>query len=679
MNAEVSLDGNLAWLQDEIRANRARLPQQLINARRWLLWEEVPDADPTKKARKVPYYVNGTKRQGTLDTPDDTARLATFDEAIDALWQGDRDYAGLGFALGPDDTGNYWQGFDADNITPEQAQAFIDGHDDQGYAEVSPSGRGVHVIGYGQHFPSLGSNGTGVEAYAAGRFFTFTGDRGRGVPTCIAAFVNGPVAERHRKHAATASAAGMALVDAKTVSELRSALLHMRSDDYDTWYRMGLALKELGDVGRGLWMEWSATSTKFDVQEASRKWEQLGMPRDTDYRAVFAEATRRGWVNPASNAAQFNAATQAPAQGDYSFARGRGGEAIVETQYLIDPWLPRSTVIGFYGRGEAGKTSFVAQMVGAASRQVSTLWISSEERKDHILKRHEKCAGRMDALAVLETVPTKIDEKTKKPIATSFNIFEHMEGAMLAYQRDPATPIDRPLGVVVLDAVVALVTWEKGTNANDDGGVKKLIAHLVTLAEKYGVTFIMLGHLNKRTGHDHIADAVTGAAAWTNSVRLAFLLQKNLESDDYEGFIRTAKTNTGTHFGATYKTVARHVLKVRDDGKPDVLCGIDLVTDVVWGEQALREMMATDEESERWLNKREKKAQTVHMLVEIVLNTLRSISTTNRKSVELALPPGEKVSRRHWVEADKILAARGVQIVNLERGQFGYSLVQQPK
>jgi hypothetical protein len=671
-----SLDGNLAWLQDEIAANRARLPQQLINARRWMLWESLPHSDREKKDRKVPYYVDGRER-GKTDTPEDAARLATFDEAVDALvndavatWNP----VALGFALGPDGTGNHWQGFDADNMPAEHLDRWLAEHAHLGYVEVSPSGKGVHLIGYGQHFATLGANETDVEAYAGGRFFTFTGDRGRGVPTCIAAFVNGPVAARHGAARPTASAAGETVTaDPKTVTELRSALNAIPTDEYHLWIKVGRCLYELGNVGRELWLSWSQQSQKWDPADA-KKWSTFA-GSTAPYQTIFKTAQEHGWVNPASNAAQ---PAPAAVQSDYSFARGRGGEAVVETQYLIDPWLPRSTVIGFYGRGEAGKTSYVAQMVAAASRQVSALWISSEERKDHILKRHEKCLGRMDALGVLETVPTKIDDKTKKPVATSFNVFEHMEGAMLAYQRDPATPIDRPLGIVVLDAVVALVTWEKGTNANDDGGVKKLIAHLVMLAEKYSVTFIMLGHLNKKTGHDHIADAVTGAAAWTNSVRLAFLLQKNVESDDYEGFIRTAKTNTGTHFGATYKTVPRHILRMRDDGKPDVLCGIDLVTDVVWGEQALREMMATDEDAERWLNKREKKAQTVTMLVEVVLNTLRSAPTANRKLVEMSLPMGEKASRKHWVEADKILTSRGVQIASLERGQFCYSLVQRP-
>lgn len=48
----------------------------------------------------------------------------------------------------------------------------------------------------------------------------------------------------------------------ETVQHLRSALLSMRADDRDLWIKCGMALKSLGDVGRGLWLQWSLTSEK---------------------------------------------------------------------------------------------------------------------------------------------------------------------------------------------------------------------------------------------------------------------------------------------------------------------------------------------------------------------------------------------------------------------------------
>lgn len=48
----------------------------------------------------------------------------------------------------------------------------------------------------------------------------------------------------------------------ETIQHLRSALLSMRADDRKLWIDCGMALKTLGDVGRGLWLEWSLTSRK---------------------------------------------------------------------------------------------------------------------------------------------------------------------------------------------------------------------------------------------------------------------------------------------------------------------------------------------------------------------------------------------------------------------------------
>jgi putative DNA primase/helicase len=51
----------------------------------------------------------------------------------------------------------------------------------------------------------------------------------------------------------------------ETIQHLRSALMSMRADDYSLWIKNGMALKSLGDVGRGLWLEWSLTSKKSQV------------------------------------------------------------------------------------------------------------------------------------------------------------------------------------------------------------------------------------------------------------------------------------------------------------------------------------------------------------------------------------------------------------------------------
>lgn len=334
------------------------IPAAMRAARRWLLWRAVPDDSP-KGHRKVPFYASGLVRQGELDSPQDVAQFVGYDEACRAVAAGN--YTGLAFALGPDGSGNCWQGFDADNMPPNLIDSVR--NSTPGYTEVSPSGHGFHAIGYGRHFRTLASNGSNVEAYAGSRFFTVTGARGRGQLADLADFVEGPVAERHnagRVGKATSPGEPAVAVDPSTITELRSALTAMRSDDRDLWIRMGMALKELGDVGRGLWIEWSQQSDKHRPGPDAKTWDSL-QPRDTGYQAVFAEAQRNGWVNPRSNAARPPGvgAWQAPMPGAMALVakplRAFVGETVT-IEFLIDDMLRRGYLYTLTGRTGSSKT-----------------------------------------------------------------------------------------------------------------------------------------------------------------------------------------------------------------------------------------------------------------------------------------------------------------------------------
>lgn len=498
-------------------------------ARVWLLWREEPKPDPTEKPDKVPYYAGGGKRHGTLDSPEDRARLVTYEEALAVYQRGAGAYAGLAIALGPDGNGGHWQGIDLDDIVDRQLTDIADlwtrgACGGLGYVEMSPSGAGLHILGYGRSFRFLSRNGSGIEAYAGGRFFTFTGKPVLADSSCqhydLADYVEQALAPRHGagRKATSSTDVEQVPVDAKTVTELRSALAHIRSDDRDVWVAMGHALKELGETGRGLWMDWSASSEKFNPRDAARKWDSFD-PTRTAYQAVFAEAQRQGWVNPASNAAQLapSASGSAPAVTPnitLEFAM-ESDTATVRLEYLLDPYLPRRCVVGFYGRGSTSKSSFLASLAAYISGVASTLWVSVEEPADWIKVRHISSGGADKTLAVGKAVESKRDQQGRV-IASSFNVYEHLEPAMEQAKAGFLREAKPPLGLVTLDTGVGLTGWAKGENPNDDASVKKLLAYLQALAERYDVTIAIVGHANKGKP-DHFADSVMGATAWTNS------------------------------------------------------------------------------------------------------------------------------------------------------------------
>lgn len=270
------------------------IPAELRNARRWLV-----------RRGKIPFYTDGTPRRGELDSPQDTARLASFDEAVAALESGKFD--GLGFAVG--------EGFaciDLDGALNEQDQ-IIAGHVGEGIAreaqslglwmEKSQSGRGLHIFG---HAESLSNAVTpGVEFYGDKRFIAMTGETfanpsGWGSLEPLTAMLpKRPEAANDPSEIERFEVDFLeSYASPETIEHLRDALRNIPADDRDTWQRMGHALKVLEDKGKELWLEWSATCPeKFDHADALRVWKSF-RPTQTGFRAVFAEAARHGWVNP---------------------------------------------------------------------------------------------------------------------------------------------------------------------------------------------------------------------------------------------------------------------------------------------------------------------------------------------------------------------------------------------
>lgn len=325
---------------------REKLPAEMKEACRWLLYKVIPNGD--KKPRKVPYYVSGEPRNGAMDTPEDVAQFATFDDAARAFQAGR--YAGLGFALGRDG-GGFWQGIDLDHLSEHpELQGHVDAVCATTYCEISPNEDGLHAIGYGQHFAPMGSTSDGIETYSSGRFFTVTGNAlSTLAPVDLHHFVETELRPRRKPQASQPAGDGVVAdsVTPETIRDLRSALLSMRADDRDLWIKLGLALFLLGDVGRGLWLEWSASSEKFDPLDAARTWDSFKRTQ-TDYRVVFAQAQRNGWVNTASkrvgsDTGDFQGAGDATARESVDFSLGafalNGSSAAMKEKMLQDKYV----------------------------------------------------------------------------------------------------------------------------------------------------------------------------------------------------------------------------------------------------------------------------------------------------------------------------------------------------
>jgi putative DNA primase/helicase len=154
------------------------VPDYLMDRKIWLLWKYVlKDGKPTKE----PFQPNGKHARSN-----DPTTWSTYQEAV-ANKQG---YDGLGFFFDGTITGiDLDHCIDDENVINEQARIILEMC--ESYAEISPSGNGIHIL-MGNVIKNQAhskSKDKTVEFYAAkmkdgklegGRFFTFTGNELRG-------------------------------------------------------------------------------------------------------------------------------------------------------------------------------------------------------------------------------------------------------------------------------------------------------------------------------------------------------------------------------------------------------------------------------------------------------------------------------------------------------------------
>lgn len=149
------------------------VPEELRALKQWCLWKFVQI--PGKKPTKVPYQPNGHKCSVT-----NPENFSSFDDCFNVLALGH--YDGLGFIF----TGTTYSGIDLDDptylddgITPNpNYQSDLNrqikiAHEFDSYSEVSPSGKGLHIIVKGK-VPD-GRRTNYIELYPSGRYFTMTG------------------------------------------------------------------------------------------------------------------------------------------------------------------------------------------------------------------------------------------------------------------------------------------------------------------------------------------------------------------------------------------------------------------------------------------------------------------------------------------------------------------------
>lgn len=181
MNASRTARNTLSdeWPEGSLRVES--IPADMRAMPQWVLWK-YEQRECGDKPTKVPY--NPRNRRGASST--DQSTWGTFDEAIKAYYRGG--FTGIGFMFASGFFGIDIDGCrdpitgQIDPLALEIVREFAS------YTEISPSKKGLHIIGKGI---LLGDGikrtvcGLTIEIYSQARYFTVTADPLEGTPTTV--------------------------------------------------------------------------------------------------------------------------------------------------------------------------------------------------------------------------------------------------------------------------------------------------------------------------------------------------------------------------------------------------------------------------------------------------------------------------------------------------------------
>lgn len=527
---------------------RYLLPKDIRDQRMFLLFKLIKRrGGKHAKFDKIPFYADGTKRRGKQGSAEDRENFVTYAEARAAQEASNGAFAGIGIALLPEFE---ITGIDFDGCIDEQGQCaqWVLDLCQGTYAERSPSGRGVHALFRGA-VPDFKNLAEGVEVFHENGFLTHTGDallseakRSAEVaplPDSVRRVIEGfrpsnaqgiyeEGGDRDAPYYCTD-------IGEPTLTHLKQALDFLSSDDRDQWSLFAHALKPLGDLGKGLWEEWSKKSPKYVPRDAARVWRSVRSSR-IGYRVVFAVAYRAGWSGPL-----------APQPTSYwppcIDLRALSNRTPQSPKFIIDDWLPCGYATLLAGHGGIGKSGTALHLMvciamghhffGLPTAQRRVLYVSCEDRES-ILHWRLKHICTYEGISIADLVGR-------------LEIVDLVGHDSVLYARDPRTVETRTaayeqvqermraLGTEIL--VVDGISDAFGGNENSKVEAKQFVNSLIALIPAESGAVLLIGHVAKPAASaPNTSEGYSGTTGWHNAARARWYLYPETEpGDDWNG------------------------------------------------------------------------------------------------------------------------------------------------
>jgi hypothetical protein len=538
------------------------IPAEILKAPVWLRWklERRPD-EP--KPRKVPYYANGRRRNGTQGSEQDRAHLVTH-EVVERCRNG---YRGIGHALLPD----------LPVTVVDLDRCVIDGklHPDaaalaQGtYAEFSPSGTGLHVYfagKYGADRKQADREPFGVEVFDSKGYVAFTGKPVPGAVTNLLSIeaVRGTLDAWLMKDSTGTTieaplgdtqASGAPSRQGWTVDRIRTLIFQVPADLPRADWLRGLAAihHETGGSTEGLDLavEWSSTSETNYVgrEDVEARWESFK-------RSSGPIATLDPWlaghgVN-ATMPEDFEDLTRAPAPPEdfddltapipYSNVPRRlnlqelANTAPIPPRFIVPDWLPEGEVTLLAGHGGIGKSQVALLLLACIALGLPWCGVPTSRKRcayfsfeDSERALHWRLAAICAHLCVdLNALDGWLDvyDGTDSD-SVMFEQRPHGARTRAPYKWMVTTVRESGAEVLALDGAADVFA----ANENSRSEVKAFVRALRAAVPHTGAA-LLISHVDKATAQSNgeTSQGYSGSTAWHNSVRSRwFLFQGNAQ------------------------------------------------------------------------------------------------------------------------------------------------------
>ena len=361
-----------------------KAPPLLRQLSGWLCWRLETHAGESK-ARKIPYYFNGSRRFGVQGSDRDRAQLTTFDMAKKAAAQ--RGYDGVGIALLPEFniTALDFDDCVAANGLDPLVETMLAGT----YAEYSPSGKGVRAFvtgNLGNRKSFANASRFGFETFHDKGFVTFTGvtldiTELTGSENVISP-ASGGVMQLYNTRFSAQNTQGY---DAEsepiiglTEDQINACMSALSPDlPHDEWLHIGMGLHhETGGDGFAIWDEWSATGSAYPGREAlEARWLSFGQSaiRPVTARSLVRKANEAGAgvLIDVASASDFSVIPE-PKGGYYNIRSAADFLTSVKPiSWLIKGVLPKATMGVLYGESGSGKSFITFDLCAALRREIA--------------------------------------------------------------------------------------------------------------------------------------------------------------------------------------------------------------------------------------------------------------------------------------------------------------------